>query len=203
MKIPLKACLSLILASILCYTNSTAQTKLSDRFVSFTAAYSPQSMFFLGKTPDSQTYNSYIGLGKKINPGFTSLSTYRTIGIIPFIQYHYPKRDDSNRMDVVTGFGISPLGYQFLKPINQENFLNFGIKSGIMFMEKFFPTDKARRLNYTFDLSFSLQRFVLPKTSVSLGYKFHHISNAQTGKHNPGVDSNFIFITLKRFSNGN
>lgn len=174
----------------------------TDRYVVFTSAYSPHSSYFLGKTKDSQTYYLYFGSGKEITISSNSFKSYRTFGVIPYLEYHYPRRDDGNRRDVAYGLGISPLGYTFNKKLTAKSDLDIGIKSGIMLLNKKFPTDQARRLNYSFDLSLALQHFLFNKTSVSLGYKFHHLSNAQTGKHNPGIDSNFIFFTLKYFKNG-
>ena len=63
-------------------------------------------------------------------------------------------------------------------------------------MEATFPTDKGRRLNFTFDPSFSIETKLTKSLSFASGYKFHHISNGQTGKENPGLDSNFIFLSL-------
>lgn len=174
----------------------------STRYYTVSTAYSPHSSYFLGKTKDSQTFSLYLGTGKEIGNTSNVLISYRTFGFIPYIEYHYPKRDDGNHRDIAYGLGISPLGYTFNRKLTNKSDLDFGIKSGIMFLNKKFPTDQARRLNYSFDLSLAFQHFLFNKTSVSLGYKFHHLSNAQTGKHNPGIDSNFIFFTLKYFSNG-
>lgn len=171
----------------------------ANSFYTSTIAYSPTSVYFLGKTPDSKTFYSYVGYGKKIRsiiPGFIS---YRTFGVIPFLHYKYPKRDNNNVQDIVTAFGISPLGYEFVKPLFKQTFFSSGLSSGVVFTNKYFPTDKSRRLNYTFDIHISIQHFLFSKTAVSIGYRFHHLSNAQTGKHNPGIDSNFILFTLKTF----
>ena len=174
----------------------------TSRYIVAIGAYSPQSVYLLGKTPDTRTVFTYLGVGKQIESPLSAFTLYRTFGIIPYIKYNYSKRDRNGNPDLASGYGISPLGFEFLRSINSRTLVNTGISSGIIFMNKFFPTDKARRLNYSFDLSLSLQRFISSSTSISLGYRFHHISNAQTGKQNPGIDSNFIFFTLKHHSNG-
>jgi hypothetical protein len=163
-------------------------------------ANSQFSVKLLGKTLNTQSYYSYIGYGKKINILNNYTQAYITRGVIPFIEYNYPKRDNGDKKDLANGFGISPLGYKFFVPQNRWVFV-FGIKSGIIYMNKTFPTDKGRRLNYSFHLSFGINKAIHNNSSLSLGYRFHHISNAQTGTQNPGIDSNFIFISIKQFFN--
>ncbi|HBQ60412.1 MAG TPA: hypothetical protein DD671_12530, partial [Balneolaceae bacterium] len=67
---------------------------------------------------------------------------------------------------------------------------------GFIYMESNFPTDQARRFNFTFDVTLGANIPISHFAGISLGYKFHHISNAETGKENPGLDSNFLFLTL-------
>ena len=194
--------LAMLISFPVCSQEANSDKYLSSHFTTIIGGYSPKSVFLLGKTRDTKTWYTYLGTGKKIQsflPGFTA---YRTFGVIPYVNYDYEKRDDSDRHHTAYGFGISPVGYEFLKPVSEQAYFNMGITSGIMYMSEYFPTSKARRLNYSFDLSLSFQHFISQKTSISLGYRFHHISNAQTGTHNPGVDSNFLFFTIKKFSNG-
>lgn len=158
--------------------------------------YSAQSMQFLGKTRNSQTQILRFGFQKHLKDLNEGISLWYTAGFIPFLHFDYPKRDANDRRTVNSGFGISPVGFmiknyksKWLSPFAQTN-------GGIIYMDDYFPTDKAQRLNFTFDIIigniFKLNSF----SDISLGYKFHHISNAQTGTQNPGLDSNFLFLTL-------
>ena len=177
------------------------QSKSEEKFYFVTdIANSQNSVKLLGKTPDTRSLYSYLGYGKKINTLNNDIQVYVTRGVIPFIEYNYPKRDNGNKKDLVNGFGISPLGYKFFIPYNRWMFI-LGIKSGIIYMNKTFPTDQGTRLNYSFNFSFGINKAIHNNSSLSLGYRFHHISNAQTGTQNPGIDSNFIFISIKQFIN--
>ncbi|MFP8488219.1 acyloxyacyl hydrolase [Gracilimonas sp. Q87] len=158
--------------------------------------YSAQSMQFLGKTRNSQTQILRFGFQKHLKDLNKGISLWYTAGFIPYLHFDYPKRDANDRRTVNSGFGISPVGFmiknyksKWLSPFTQTN-------GGIIYMDDYFPTDKAQRLNFTFDIIigniFKLNSF----SDISLGYKFHHISNAQTGTQNPGLDSNFLFLTL-------
>lgn len=170
----------------------------SNRYLDVSAGLSSNSVVLLAKTPDTETTIAYVGFGKLLWQNSSNLETYLTRGIIPYIEYVYPQRDQDNQIATVTGFGISPLGYHFKYKL--QDFAFFGaISTGVFLVSDRFPTRKGRRLNYAFDLSVGAEMPFLPKTSLSFGYKFHHISNAQTGAHNPGVDSNFLFLSLKQF----
>ena len=187
---------------ISCSTSIIAQDTniINKKFIEIYGAYSPNSVILLGKTPDTKTFSSYIGFGKQIHRFDNDFEVFVTRGIYPFSEYVYPKRDKGNEKDIVTGYGVSPLGYLFLLPRGQLNFYT-GIKSGIMLMNKTFPTNKGRRINYSFDISFGVNRAIQKNTFLSFGYRFHHISNAQTGTQNPGIDSNFLFLSIKHFTN--
>ena len=176
------------------------QSNSPKSFIEIIGGYSPNSVILLGKTPDTQTFSTYIGYGKLIHSLNNGTEIYVTRGVIPFSEYVYPKRDNGNNTDIVYGYGISPLGYQAIIPGNRFQ-LHAGITSSLMLMNETFPTDKGRRINYTFDLSLGLKKAIQKNTFLSLGYRFHHISNAQTGTQNPGIDSNFLFLSIKHFTN--
>ncbi|MDZ7806787.1 MAG: acyloxyacyl hydrolase [Gracilimonas sp.] len=158
--------------------------------------YSSQSIRFLGKTQNSQTQILRFGFQKHLKNLSEDISLWYTAGIIPYLHFDYPKRDANDRKTKNSGYGISPFGFM-VKNYKSDLFSPFAqTTAGIIYMDDYFPTDKARRLNFTFDIIigniFKLNSF----TDLSLGYKFHHISNAQTGSQNPGLDSNFLFLTL-------
>lgn len=158
--------------------------------------YSANSMRFLGKTEQSQTQIFALGFQKSIKAYSPNKLLWYTADIIPYIHFDYPKRDENNRRVSRSGFGVSPVGFAITNSLS--NWLTPYIQStgGIIYMEDNFPTDQARTLNFTFDItlanSFTINRFSI----ISIGYKFHHISNAQTGEENPGLDSNFFFLTF-------
>jgi hypothetical protein len=51
----------------------------------------------------------------------------------------------------------------------------------------------SSNFNFTFDFGAGAQYFYLPKRAFTAGYMFHHLSNAETALHNPGIDNNIIF----------
>jgi len=177
---------------------SVAQEKLKNQPAQFRlwSGYSFSSVYLLGKTRNATSSIVGIGFRKAIRAYPDNALLYYTADIIPIIHFDYPKRDQNNEFVKGTGFGFSPVGFLFQKKISSLFSYQIGISGSFILMDATFPTDKGRKLNYTFDPSFTIQTHFSKSISLATGYKFHHISNAQTGSENPGVDSNFLFLSL-------
>lgn len=153
-------------------------------------------MRFLGKTPNSQSEILALAFQRKIRTYSNGRKLWYTAGIIPYLHFKYPKRDAGDRITTRKGFGISPVGFL----LTEGRFRSFTpfmqTTGGIIYMNDYFPTNQSRRLNFTFDITIGGNIPITRGFGLSLGYKFHHISNAETGNENPGLDSNFLFLSL-------
>lgn len=198
MNFSLKAVVLILISGFFLPSSVSAQERLKDQPLQFRAwsGYSFKSIYFLGKTKNARSFITGIGIRKPIRKYGNTGLLYYTADIIPYIFYDYPKRDDNDRFVEHSGFGISPGGLLFEKQLNSIFSYQLGISGSFIFMETTFPTDKGRRLNFTFDPSFTIQTKLTNSLSMASGYKFHHISNGQTGKENPGLDSNFLFLSF-------
>ncbi len=158
--------------------------------------YSYQSVVFLGKTANTTTQFYSLGISKLLKSYSPNSNLYYTIDVIPFLKYNYPQRDRNELKADIIGFGISPFGVHLEHQLtNRFSFIS-GSSGGFALVERNFPTDKGRKLNFMFDLSTSILTKVADHLSFALGYKFHHISNANTGSQNPGIDSNFLYFSI-------
>lgn len=171
---------------------------VQDDVVSFTfwGGHSFNSIKFLGRTPDSQSSIFGIGFKKRIKSYPNKARLYYTADFIPYVEYHYPKRDENNKRAFRKGFGLSPVGFQLQKASGTVFQPYIQATGGTIYMNATFPTDRARRLNFTFDFTVGTDILISGRKYLTLGYKFHHISNGQTGKENPGLDSNFLFLSF-------
>lgn len=172
-----------------------AQNELRDRY-SIWGGHSFNSIRFLGKTRNSETQIFAIGFQHRLRSYPNKQTLWYTADIIPYLHFHYPKRDENNRMVNRTGYGLAPAGFTLTQ--KTDSFLHPFIQTtgGFIYMNKNFPTDNARRLNFTFDVTIGANIPISHFVGISFGYKFHHISNGQTGVENPGLDSNFLFFNL-------
>lgn len=98
-----------------------------------------------------------------------------------------------------TGFGITPIGFQF--NFAQENIIQpfFKSSAGFMYFSKPFPDNRGVRFNFTLELGSGVEFVVARNFSFTVGYKYHHMSNGQFGKINPGVDSNVFYTGFTIF----
>jgi opacity protein-like surface antigen len=92
------------------------------------------------------------------------------------------------------GAGFAPVGFEFnfrrqhrVQPIANIN-------AGLLRFTREVPVANSAAINFTFSWGAGLQIFASKSRSVTIGYRFHHISNANSGTpFNPGIDSNFIY----------
>ena len=98
-----------------------------------------------------------------------------------------------NPPGTVFGAGANPFGLQ----------LNFGHKrlqpfinssAGFLYFTRQVPAPASSQFNFTFNFGGGVQFFTASRRSFTTGYKYHHLSNAETGTINPGIDSNIIYI---------
>lgn len=177
---------------------TTAQQKLKDQPLQLRlwSGYSFNSVYFLGKTSNASSAILGIGYRRAIRSYGENTLVYYTADLIPYIYFDYPKRDENDKPTQISGVGFSPIGFLLEKKLKNYFTYQLSISGSFIFMKDEFPTDKGRKLNYTFDPSFTLQTHITKSIKLASGYKFHHISNAQTGSENPGLDSNFLYISL-------
>lgn len=180
----------------------TAQIQTTDAYstpdyrYSVWGGYSGNSVRFLGKTRNSQTQILAFGYQHKIRQYSPDKILWYTVDFIPYIHFDYPKRDENDRRVARSGFGFSPVGFSMTNNISRIFSPYLQTSGGVIYMEDNFPTDRARSLNFTFDITLGNSIYLNNHASLSFGYKFHHISNAETGQENPGLDSNFLFLTF-------
>ncbi|MDR9416259.1 MAG: acyloxyacyl hydrolase [Gracilimonas sp.] len=173
-----------------------AQEKSTTYQFNFWGGYSFTSVKLLGKTKQAETQILAIGIQRKLKEYPNNRHLWYTADVIPYLEFYYPKRDESYRFVNRSGLGISPVGFLITQHLNIPLTPYLQSSGGIIYMENNFPTDKSRRLNFTFDITIGSIISLNSFSKIYLGYKFHHISNAETGDENPGLDSNFLFINL-------
>jgi len=98
-----------------------------------------------------------------------------------------------------SGIGITPLGFQI--NLNQHNKVQPFLKSsaGFMYFKKPFPDNRGVQFNLTLELGTGVEIMIFDNISLSVGYKYHHMSNGQLGEINPGIDSNIFYTGFTIF----
>jgi hypothetical protein len=99
----------------------------------------------------------------------------------------------------VYGAGAAPIGLKFnfrrnrrVQPFGQAT-------GGFLYFTEQVPVAGASQFNFTFDFSGGVQVVNSNRRSFTIGYKYQHISNGETGNFNPGVDVQIIFAGFSIF----
>lgn len=92
------------------------------------------------------------------------------------------------------GFGLTPLGGEVVFTPSSGTELSFGAAGGALLFDRPVPITSAMRFNFTASVSAALS-LVSPRGSGwTLGYRFHHLSNAGLVDNNPGLASHVVFV---------
>jgi len=104
----------------------------------------------------------------------------------------------SGSKDVVYGAGLAPIGLRFDYDAFGWWRPYFATNIGFLMFEERVPAS-GTKFNYTWDFGLGTQLFVTDDQALTLGYDFKHISNAYSGKDNPGFDANLFYIGYSFF----
>jgi opacity protein-like surface antigen len=66
--------------------------------------------------------------------------------------------------------------------------------AGVLFFTDQVPVADSSKFNFTLGVGAGVQIWYRENQSISLGYKYHHISNGYTAHRNPGLDSNLFYV---------
>jgi opacity protein-like surface antigen len=90
------------------------------------------------------------------------------------------------------GIGGSPTGIQvnWVRYHRIQPFLASG--GGFLFFNR--QLFGATQLNFTVQVGIGMELFRSDRHSLGIGYQYHHISNANLGRDNPGMDSHVVFV---------
>ncbi|HJZ80631.1 MAG TPA: acyloxyacyl hydrolase [Pyrinomonadaceae bacterium] len=99
----------------------------------------------------------------------------------------------------VYGWGAAPIGLKFNFRRNRS-VQPFGqVTGGFLYFSDQVPVAGSSQYNFTFDLSGGMQIVNSKRRAFTVGYKFQHISNGNTGTLNPGVDVQMVFVGFSVF----
>ncbi len=183
-------------AGVAAQTNEGARLTPGTQEFGFWGAYSPDSTVGIGKVLDRK----FFELDGQY--AVTMLARRRValkwvVEVVPVALLNEPTEFYSTN-NHLTGSragattyagGVTPLGLQV-------NFWNghrvqpfFDAHGGMLYFTRQEPVPGSSQFNFTFNFGTGVQVFAGRRSSLLLGYKYHHISNADTASKNPGVDS--------------
>ncbi|MEP7038694.1 MAG: acyloxyacyl hydrolase [Acidobacteriota bacterium] len=98
-------------------------------------------------------------------------------------------------------FGIIPVGLQInFRPHKKVQPFIEG-SGGFVYFNNRIPNELGTRFTFTADVGAGAEFILKNVRSVTVGYKYFHLSNGNRGIQNPGIDNNLIYVgyTFKKF----
>ena len=165
------------------------------------------SPLLIGKTPNARFGNVGLRYGRVLAASKTVAFEW-TIDAIPiaifsgdrFIATPTPGGFTITQdRKSVYGAGAAPIGLKFNFRRNRR-VQPFGhATGGFLYFSEQVPIAGSSQFNFTFDFSGGVQIVNSNRRSFTLGYKYQHISNGNTGNFNPGVDVQMFFAGFSVF----
>jgi opacity protein-like surface antigen len=142
-------------------------------------------------TTDSRMYQVEARYGRLVYTNHLLALRY-IAEVIPFSVVGDPQPNGQRAYAHATGG--SPIGAQinFLQYHRIQPFLTSG--GGFLYFDR--RMFGATQFNFTAQVAGGVQVFTSRHRSVQFGYEYHHISNANLGRINPGMDSHVMFVGL-------
>jgi opacity protein-like surface antigen len=125
-----------------------------------------------------------------------------TAELVPVAIIRQPQQGSGNGHPVdlagsrqtIYGAGFSPVGLQLnlRRGCVLQPYING--TAGVLYFENQVPVADSSKFNFELGLGAGVEIWYRENQSISLGYKYHHISNGYTARQNPGVDSNLFYV---------
>ncbi len=160
------------------------------------AGYSPDNPTLMGRTTNRPYFELDLQYARVLKTGDDWALKY-TPEVIPVAIIRQPPQDSSDlpgKKRQIYGFGVTPVGLQvnFRRGSVLQPYIN--VSGGVLYFDQQVPVEGSSKFNFSLSLGGGLQIWYGENQSVSLGYKYHHISNGYTARQNPGVDSNLYYL---------
>ena len=90
------------------------------------------------------------------------------------------------------GVGVRPAGLRltYRSAARAQPFI--AGSTGLAYFPQSVPSARGKSLNFTFDVGAGVRVLLTPALVLTVGYRYHHLSNGFRGQINPGVDANLV-----------
>jgi hypothetical protein len=188
-------------AGVAAQTNTGARLARGNQELGVWAGYSPDSMIGIGQVLDRKffelngQYTVTVLARRRLALKYVAEVVPVALLNEPTEYYLNPKHQviDTRAGATTYAGGITPLGLQLNLWNGHRVQPFFDAHGGALYFTRQEPVPGSSQYNFTFNFGTGVQLFAGKRSSVLLGYKYHHISNADTAGQNPGVDSNEFY----------
>lgn len=94
----------------------------------------------------------------------------------------------------IYGGGLNPVGFQ-LNFRARKRIQPFGsFNGGFLYFSRKVLSPQASQFNFTVAMGAGVEIYTSATRAIQIGYRYHHLSNANITDRNPGTDSNMIYF---------
>ncbi len=166
------------------------------------AGFSPGSTQGIGVTPHRQLFQAGAEAGFVLHRWTSTTLKYR-VAVLPLILVHTSANTHTfgaatfvETNQTTYGGGVEPIGVQFNFRTSHKFQPLAMATGGALYFTRQVPVPNSSQYNFSFSFGTGLEIFAGDAHSVTVGYRYLHISNGYTAKYNPGIDNNLIFVAV-------
>jgi opacity protein-like surface antigen len=147
-----------------------------------------------------------IPTGEQAASRFDGPSLTYTADLIPVARLHIPKdatpdrffpgNNPEKRALSTTGVGAYPLGLRVTFRFRERVRPFIAGHTGGLYFADPVPDLRGRRFNFAVGIGAGVQVALPHRLSLTLGYRYHHLSNGFRGSINPGLDANLLYLVV-------
>ncbi|HET6208206.1 MAG TPA: acyloxyacyl hydrolase [Terracidiphilus sp.] len=146
--------------------------------------------------PVDVTYSYLINPGGKWNFRYSPEVT-----VLAMLDWPTPHKNET-RFDLRKrsyGSGVSPVGFR--ASFNPQGRVQpfFSTNGGFIYFMDRVLSPEGSQFMYTIDFGGGVQIFRKERQTVTLGYRYQHLSNGDISHHNPGTDANTFYVAVSRY----
>jgi hypothetical protein len=147
-----------------------------------------------------------IPTGEQAASRFDGPSLTYTADLIPVARLHIPKdatpdrffpgNNPEKRALSTTGVGAYPLGLRVTFRFRERVRPFIAGHTGGLYFADPLPDPRGRRFNFAVGIGTGVWVALPHRLSLTLGYRYHHLSNGFRGSINPGLDANLLYLVV-------
>ena len=192
-------------------TEPTAPWLSTRHRISFWAGGSNNASRLLGRTREAEFRIVALRYTRRLTPRTARgadparLVLFYTADVVPWARLSVPGSAIPERFNregeglprpnlATPGVGAAPLGLQVNLRVHPRIQPFLSASTGVLYFLDSVPDRRGKSFNFTVDFGAGVQVTLSDRLHLSLGYRYHHLSNGYRGSINPGVDANLFYL---------
>ena len=167
----------------------------------------------LGKIPNSRLrmvgiryHRLLLPTARQARTAYDAPTLTYTADLVPAVGLHiprdaapgafFPNGSQTGTALTTTGIGLYPMGLRVQFAVAPRIYPFVDGHTGFLYFFDPVPDGRGRAFNFAAALGGGVSVTLSGRWDLTLGYRYHHLSNGFRGSINPGLDANLLFLGL-------